>query len=192
MKITISGTIGSGKSTVAKMLAKKLNYNYYSTGNYMRALAQKKNITLNEMAKIAEKDKEIDSEIDNYQIELGKKENDFVLEGRLGFHFVPDSLKIFLECDENTAAARILKSLSEGDKSRVNEGLMKDKSKILKDIRKRRASEDQRYAKSYKIDQNSRTNFDYVIDTSKITAEEACNRIMAIVHNKNKSKIKIK
>ena len=41
MHITITGRLGSGKSTVAKLLVEKHGYTYYSTGNIMRELAQK-------------------------------------------------------------------------------------------------------------------------------------------------------
>ena len=40
--ITISGSPASGKSTLAKMLAKKLNYKYLHTGILFRALAKKR------------------------------------------------------------------------------------------------------------------------------------------------------
>lgn len=39
--ITIDGTAGSGKGTIASLLAKKLNIPYFSTGNMYRALALK-------------------------------------------------------------------------------------------------------------------------------------------------------
>ena len=43
--ITISGVIGSGKSTVAKMLAQKLKWQYYSTGMAQRKIAEEMGIT---------------------------------------------------------------------------------------------------------------------------------------------------
>ena len=46
MIITISGIAGSGKSTVAKLLAKKLNCKHYSVGDFMRQIAKEKNIPL--------------------------------------------------------------------------------------------------------------------------------------------------
>ena len=42
MKITISGPIGSGKSTVSKILAAKLGYKHYSIGGFMRDIAKKR------------------------------------------------------------------------------------------------------------------------------------------------------
>ena len=56
MIITISGIAGSGKSTVAKLLAKKLNYNHYSIGEFMRDIAKEKNTSLLELSNLAETD----------------------------------------------------------------------------------------------------------------------------------------
>ncbi len=41
MIITIDGPAGAGKSTVSKMLAKKMGYIYLDTGSLYRALAYK-------------------------------------------------------------------------------------------------------------------------------------------------------
>ena len=50
--ITISGMLGSGKSTVAKLLAQKLGYEYYSTGNAQREIAKKKAMTKNTVMEV--------------------------------------------------------------------------------------------------------------------------------------------
>jgi len=183
MKITISGTLGSGKSTVAKMLAEKLNYKIYSTGGFMRELASSRNLTLSELTLIANKDPSIDKQIDDYQVKLGKEQDNFILEGRLGFHFVPDSIKIFLKCDEKTAAKRILKGLKEKDPSRLKEGLSEDEKSILESLRKRRASENQRYSKLYRVNQDAPKNFDIIIDTTQISPEDVCEKALAFIKN---------
>ncbi|MCH9028900.1 MAG: nucleoside monophosphate kinase, partial [Bacteroidetes bacterium] len=64
MIITISGKAGSGKSTVAKELARKLELKHYSIGDLMRQMAKEKNISLTELGKLAEKDDSIDKELD--------------------------------------------------------------------------------------------------------------------------------
>ena len=91
MIITISGIAGSGKSTVAKLLAKKLNYKHYSIGDFMREIAKQRKTTLLELSKEAEKDSSIDKELDQKQIELGKTQDNFVIDSRLGFHFIKNS-----------------------------------------------------------------------------------------------------
>ena len=107
MIITIAGKPGSGKTTIAKMLAERLGYKYYSCGLFMRNLAEKKGTSLNAFIKMAEMDPSIDKEIDEWQTQLGKKENNFILDSRLGFHFIPKSFKIFLDVDLDVSAERL-------------------------------------------------------------------------------------
>ena len=57
MIIAIDGTVASGKSTVAKKLAKKINYFYINTGLMYRgvaAFARRNNIPTNDFGKIAD------------------------------------------------------------------------------------------------------------------------------------------
>ena len=56
MIITISGSAGSGKSTIVVMISKKLNIKRYSVGDFRRNLAKEKNITLEQLNKIGEKE----------------------------------------------------------------------------------------------------------------------------------------
>ncbi len=110
MIITVSGKAGSGKSTVSKLLAKKLGLKHYSSGDFMRQMAKERGVTLAELSKQAEQDKgAIDKEIDERQKELGKKENNFVIDGRLSAFFIPNAdFKVFLDCDDDVRAKRIL------------------------------------------------------------------------------------
>lgn len=112
MIITISGTAGSGKSTVAKLLAKELDLKHYSIGDLMRKIAEERGLTLLELSKKAEESPDIDQELDKSQIELGKKQDNFVIDGRLSFHFIPSSYKVFLKVSDNEAAKRIFNEKS--------------------------------------------------------------------------------
>ena len=62
--ITITGQLGSGKSTVSKMLAERLKWQYYSTGMAQRTIAKKRGITTVELNRLAIIDPSIDHEID--------------------------------------------------------------------------------------------------------------------------------
>jgi len=175
MIITISGIAGSGKSTVAKLLAKKLNYKHYSVGDFMREIAKQRNLTLLELSKQAETDKSIDKELDEKQIELGKKEDNFVIDARLGFHFIKSSIKVFLEVDLNEAANRILKEKRQHEQ-------YKDVIDSINKIKTRINSEDKRYRGYYNIDYHDKTNYDIVIDTTNIKPDEIVNKILKIIN----------
>lgn len=171
MIITISGIAGSGKSTMAKLLAEKLNYKHYSVGDFMREMAKERNLTLLELSKKAETDKTIDKELDKKQIELGKKEDNFVIDSRLGFHFIPNSKKIFLEVDLNEAAKRIFREKRQHEQ-------YKDIQESIEKIKTRIKSEDKRYREYYNMDYHDKKNYDLVIDTTNITVEQVLNKIL--------------
>ena len=171
MIITISGRAGSGKSTVAKLVAKKLKLKHYSIGDLMRKLAKEKSMSLNKMSKLAEKDKSIDMELDKKTIELREK-NNFVIDGRLTAYFLPyANLKIFLDCDGKVRAERILKDKRNDEKSKN----LKD---LVKKIRQREQSERKRYSKLYKIDYHDKTLYNLIIDTTNLGIKEVVDKII--------------
>ena len=65
MKITISGTPGSGKSTIGKLVSKKLKLKYYDVGNMRRKMAKDMGLTIQEFNKLGEKKSFTDKEVDN-------------------------------------------------------------------------------------------------------------------------------
>ena len=78
--ITISGTPGSGKSTVAEILEGKLGIKYVYSGMLFRDLAKEHKMTLEEFGKFCEENSEIDQgylkAIKHRSIELLKKNPD--------------------------------------------------------------------------------------------------------------------
>ena len=52
MIIVLGGRAGSGKSTIAKEVAKKLGYKHYSMGDLQRNIAKEKGISLLELGKL--------------------------------------------------------------------------------------------------------------------------------------------
>jgi cytidylate kinase len=68
--ITISGDPGSGKSTIAQELAKKLKAKRIYVGEIRREIARKKGLTLAELNKYAEKHPETDVDIERLLAKL--------------------------------------------------------------------------------------------------------------------------
>ena len=175
MRITISGKAGSGKSTVAKLLSKKLNLRHYSIGDLMRVMATERGISLLELNKLAEKDKSIDFELDNRLKELGKKKDNFVVDGRLTAFFIPNAeIKVFLDADDEVRAERILKDKRQHEKSKN----LKD---AINNIKKREESEKKRYQKYYGVDYLNKKLYNYVIDTTKLNPNQVVERISGFV-----------
>ncbi len=188
MIITISGMAGSGKSTVARLLARKLGFRHYSAGDFMRELARKKAISLLEISRIAEKDVSIDRELDDRTVKLAKSEDEFVMDSRLGFHFIPGSFKVFLTVDEKEAAGRIYKDVKGRKENRQVEKESKTLASTLAGIRKRKASEIERYRKYYSINPFDEGNYDLVIDTTSSTPGDVAAKIAAALKDKTAEK----
>jgi cytidylate kinase len=86
----------------------------------------------------------IDNILDERQKLIGKSEDNFIIDGRLAFHFIPNSIKIFLTVDPIEAAKRIFE-----DESRTGVEFHTDIDHAAENITIRRKSEDERYMKYY-------------------------------------------
>lgn len=175
IRITISGEAGSGKSTVADIIAKKLKIMRHSTGDYMRTMAAARGMTIIELNKMSETDSSIDKELDDWQKELEKKKNEaFVIDSRLGFHFIPSSTKIFLHADMKVRAERIFH----------NNRLVEENTtlkKTIANIKKRQTLERKRYKEKYGIDYLDFSKYDLLLDTTKMKPEQVAEKIIAFV-----------
>jgi CMP/dCMP kinase len=164
LRITVSGDIGSGKSTFAKHLAEELEIPRIYIGQFMREEALKRGITLEEFGKLQEEDDSIDREMDAMQKDASKKTDRGVFEGRTAWHFVEQpTVRIFLSVDPEIGAQRVF-----SDKKNS----LRDKYNSLEEVKKRntsrKASEKKRYWNYYQIDAYDHKNFDVVVDTSDI------------------------
>ncbi|MBS3097386.1 nucleoside monophosphate kinase [Candidatus Woesearchaeota archaeon] len=174
MIITISGRAGSGKSTIAKLVAKKLGLKHFSSGDFMRQMAKEKGISLLELSKLAEKDKSIDKELDERQIKFGKEEDNFIIDGRLSAFFIPKAdFKIFLDADKKTRAERILKDARTEERGKSLED-------IEKKIEERERSEAKRYREYYSYDCYDKSKYNHVIDTTNLAIEEVVKKVLDI------------
>lgn len=181
MIITISGKAGSGKSTVAKLLSKKLNLKHYSIGDLMRVIATEKGLSLLELNKLAEEDASIDSELDNKLKELGKTKDNFVVDGRLTAFFIPHAeIRVFLDTDDKVRAQRILKDKRQQEKSKN----LKD---AITNIKKRENSERKRYQMYYGVNYLDKKLYNYVIDTTEFTPNEVVGKIIKFMKSNQKS-----
>jgi cytidylate kinase len=165
LKITITGDLYSGKSTVAKAISETLDYTYFSVGELQRSLAVEKNMSITEYNKYM-LDNNLDHEVDNRTLEIGKKENNFIFDARLAWNFIPDSFKIYLKIELDVAVDRAMKD--ERGKSEKYVSTKEAKANIIERTR----LEVTRFKDIYNVDINDESNYDLVIDTSHMTTEE--------------------
>jgi cytidylate kinase len=179
MKITISGTPGSGKSTVAKQVAQELELRHFSSGDFMRDMAKERKISLLELSEEAEINKEIDEKIDEWVETTGEANDNFVMDSRLGFNFIPDSIKVFLDVSDDEAARRVFHDMRPSEKENTSQG------ETYENIVKRKESEAKRYKEYYDIDCTDPDNYDLVIDTTEMTIHQVVHNIIKFVKERN-------
>jgi predicted cytidylate kinase len=175
--VTISGRPGSGKSVVASKVAQALNLSHVSAGDFMRQMAAERGMSILELSRIAESGDEIDREIDARTVRLAEQGGDFVMDARLGWHFIPDSIKVFLEVDPAVAAQRIFEARRQSEIENVT---LEDTERAMRD---RTESERKRYLDYYGVDYSDHDNYDLVIDTSHLTVDQVVEGIVAHVRN---------
>ena len=172
MLVSIAGAPGAGKSTVAKQLAQELGYAYYSVGEHMREIAERRNMSLAELGRLAQQDDTIDKELDDRQREFASQ-NNVVVDSRLGWFFLPSSRKIWLSADVTEAAKRIAADIAQDKRKGERAGtatatVEQVKHSLLERIR----SEQKRYQQYYKIDPYDMNHYDVVLDTTHFSIAE--------------------
>lgn len=171
-KIAISGDLGSGKSTVSKILQRKLSFNLYSMGEAWRNLAAKYNMTILELNKYSETHP-LDEEMDQAMAAQAGAPQNIIFDSRLAWHFIPNSFKIHLTVDPMIAATRIF-----NDHRGEAEGYA-DVTETYEKINQRRISENNRYIHKYGLDCSRFENYNLIVDTSHASPESIAALIIA-------------
>lgn len=176
MIISISGLPGSGKSTVAKLLAEKLDFERIYMGAILRKIADQKGITILELMKEAQTDSSIDEEIDKMVTDYGITKDNFLIESRTAFHFIPNSFKVYIKVDFAEGAKRIFKDLEKEE--RKEEEKAKSAGELEKKLKERADVDRMRYQKYYGVDFMDESNYDLVVNSTGLTPEEVCERVL--------------
>lgn len=171
-KISLAGDLGSGKSTVSKILIEALGAEYYSTGAIVRSIAEKHGMNVVEFNKYMETHPEIDHEIDDGIASLSEVDKLLIIDSRMAWHFTKGTFKVYLSTDIETSALRIMGANRKGEHAASLE-------ETVADTRSRRESEKKRYLEQYGVDIKNLMNYDLVVDTTVATPEEVAACIMS-------------
>lgn len=157
--VTIDGTSGAGKGTLAKHIAEKLGVPHYSAGDFFRSLAEDKGMSVEELSEKANKTTDI--EVDQRTLEKGLNES-CVIDGRLPSWVLGSfsDLRIFLTADIESRAKRVAgrENLDFSDAKERTEQRDHDNKK--------------RYSDYYGIDTEELEIYDLIIDNTDLTIQK--------------------
>ena len=161
MHITLTGNLGSGKSTISKIMAAEYGFEIYSTGTIQRQLAQERGLTVLEMNRLMQSDHSYDNIIDETTTRISKEsDRDLFFDSRLAWHFAVNSFKVFLSVDINEAARRVFND-SRGEVETYRD-MLDAKSQLIE----RAHAEDTRYKEIYGIDYFNPSNYNLILDST--------------------------
>lgn len=171
-KISLAGDLGSGKSTVAKILIDALGAEYYSTGSIVRGIAERMGMTIGELNVYMESHPEIDIEIDNGIAALSDDPRMLIIDSRMAWHFTKGTFKVYLSTDVETASVRIMHANRTGEHVATLE-------ETIECTKGRRESEKKRYFAQYGVDITDLSNYSLVVDTTYATPDEVASVILS-------------
>ena len=166
MIITIGGLAGSGTTTAAEVLSKRLNIPFISAGSTFREMASEHGMTIFEFSKLAEDNADIDMEIDKRQADLANVSENLIVEGRLSAHFVEADLRVWLLAPLGIRAQRVCNRESKLVEVAKEEIRIREESEVL------------RYLDIHNIDINNFDIYDLILNTNRFSPESIAEIIL--------------
>jgi cytidylate kinase len=174
MHITITGNLGSGKSTICKLLNEKYQFEIYSTGKVQRELARQMNMTTLELNQLMCSDRKYDKMIDDETARISRenKDKDIIFDSRLAWHFVEHSFKVFVSVSLEEAAERVM-----NDQRGAEEKYSSlEEAKLL--LAERAATERVRYKDIYNLNYMDFSNYNLIIDSTYCSQDKIAEIIL--------------
>jgi cytidylate kinase len=171
--ITLWGKPWSGKSTVAKILVDKLNYERIAIGDMKRAIAAEMGLSISEFNTLWElpwNEERFDLAYDRYQQSLDPQWP-IILEWRMSYFNQPHAFKVFLDVDDWEAATRIFLAQRTTDASTSLE-------EVHQITTTRNAADQKRRYGLYGSDFMDLTHYNLVIETTHLAPQQIVSQII--------------
>ena len=168
--VTLSGDIGGGKSSVARILTAALDFQLISAGGLQREIATSMGLTTLQLNELSSADRSVDDKIDSRTRWLGENSDRIIVDSRLAWHFIPGAYKVFLSVDPLVGAARVF------DASRSDEN-HNSLAHALDNNQLRTQLEASRFKTLYGIHMRDYGNYDLVVDTSYVSPQTVADVI---------------
>lgn len=174
MHITITGNLGSGKSTISKIIQEKYGFEIYSTGTIQRDLAKELGKSTLEMNQLMCNNPQYDNMIDDATTRTAKENThkDIIFDSRLAWNFVEKSFKVFVSVGLDAAADRVFND-SRGAVEKYTS--LADTKRQLK---ARAQTENIRFKDMYDLEYFDFSNYNLIVDSTYNTSEEIAKVVM--------------
>ena len=169
--VTVAGDIGSGKTEICRQLSKATGWEVVSAGAILRKMALEHGMGVLEFNEYAKLHTGIDRDIDAYIASRANHPDSVIVDSRLAWHFLPNSLKVFLVVEPTIAAQRVFRATRPDESHASIETAGSDNAE-------RQRMERQRFMQLYGLDCDYWRNYDLVIDTSYAQPGEAAEVLL--------------
>ncbi|MCD8312248.1 MAG: cytidylate kinase family protein [Firmicutes bacterium] len=172
MHISITGNLGSGKSSITKILSETLGFEIYSTGKIQRKIASDMGITTLELNRRMMTDPSLDFVIDREVEKISKERDHIIFDSRMAWHFAKNVFRVFISVEPAEAGRRVFLA-ERGDVECY--GSPEEAAVLLEE---RGKLERERFLDIYKVDYADPSNYDFVVDSTNMTPEEVAAAII--------------
>jgi radical S-adenosyl methionine domain-containing protein 2 len=163
-RITLSGEVASGKSSVGRKLAQQLGFEFISIGDKTRELAAQEGLSIVEFQRKCQLDPSLDRHIDARFAEDCNSRNGLVIDYRLGFQFVRNAFHVFLNVSQDMAIQR----LNGADRTGETSATVKERNDSFKC----------QFINAYGVDYTAEKHYDLVLKADHFTIDQLVDQIL--------------
>lgn len=177
MNISITGNLGSGKSSICRIL-KERGFDIISAGSIFRELAVEQGMSVEDFNQkvnedIKRGDHSVDDMIDQRTARINRERDNVVFDSRLAWNFAPDSFKVFVMVDIEEAARRVYHDSLRSDSETYDSPLS-----CRQGLVHRQQMEKQRFKELYQIDYYRMSNYNLVIESTSASPEDVAQEMI--------------
>lgn len=177
MNISITGNLGSGKSSICKIL-KSQGFEIISAGGIFRQLAVESGMSVEAFNQkvnedIKKGDRSVDEMIDLRTTNINSERDNVIFDSRLAWNFATGSFKVFVAVDIDEAARRVFSDALRSD-SESYSSFEECRAALIH----RQDMEKVRFKELYQIDYYDMSNYNLVIESTSASPEAVAGEIM--------------